>query len=311
MADRLTRRDVLKRGSVVAGLSAVAGCTGGLLGDDESIAVGSKQFTEQELLGYLAYEALDATTDLSVSDEVGLGGTNTNFKALQEGQIDLYWEYTGTAWATLPPQHDEVISDPEEIYERVNEEFQDEHGLEFLDRAPFNNTYVLMGNPDWVAETGLESISDFADYVTSGNTDVNVVMNAEFQERADGWPGLAEHYGFDDVDLSIQNVGSGLTYQILGEGEADVGMGFNTNPKIIKFDLEILDDDEEFFPVYNPAPLVKQETLNENEAMAEPLNEIGPALSTDTIRGLNQRVSIDGESAQAVAQEFLENENII
>lgn len=313
MVDKLTRRDVLKRGSVVAGLSAVAGCTGGLFGDSDSIAVGSKQFTEQELLGYLAYEVLDANTDLSVSDEVGLGGTNTNFQALQEGQIDLYWEYTGTAWATLPPQHDEVISDPEEIYNRVNEEFQEEHGLEFLDRAPFNNTYVLMGNPDWVDQTGVETISGFADYVSNGNTDVNVVMNAEFQERSDGWPGLAEHYGFDDVreELSVQNVGSGLTYQVLGEGEADVGMGFNTNPKIIQFDLEILEDDDGFFPVYNPAPLVSQETLDENEAMAEPLNEIGPALSTDKIRELNQRVSIDGESAQAVAEEFLENENII
>lgn len=313
MVENHTRRDILKHGSVVAGVSAVAGCMGGLFGGSDSIAVGSKQFTEQELLGYLAYEALDANTDLSVTDEVGLGGTNTNFQALQEGQIDVYWEYTGTAWATLPPQHDEVISDPEEIYNRVNEEFQEEHGLEFLDRAPFNNTYVLMGNPDWVDQTGVETISGFAEYVSNGNTDVNVVMNAEFQERSDGWPGLAEHYGFDDVreELSVQNVGSGLTYQVLGEGEADVGMGFNTNPKIVQFNLQILEDDEGFFPVYNPAPLVSQETLNENEAMADPLNAIGPALSTDKIRELNQRVSIDGESAQAVAKDFLENENII
>lgn len=298
------------KGAAGAGIvGTLAGCMGG----SSSVKVGSKQFTEQELLGYMALESLKANTELSTKDEVGLGGSTTNFKAVKEGQIDVYWEYTGTMWATLPPSHDEVITDPEKLYAKLDENWDKEHGLELLERAPFNNTYVLTANPTWQEETGVSTISEFAEYVTSGNTDVTVAMNAEFQSRSDGWPGLAKHYGFDEVrkDLNVKNIGSGLTYQVVGEGEADIGMGFNTNPKILKFDLAVLTDDEGFFPVYNPAPLVNQKTLDSNTAMKSALNAIGPALSTDKIRDLNRQVSIEGKDAQSVAKKFLKNADII
>lgn len=308
-----TRRGILKATGAI-GISFSAGCSSLVGGNDSgSITIGSKQFTEQELLGYMSYHMLNENTDLEVVDEVGLGGTNTNFQALKEGEIDTYWEYTGTAWLTLPPQHDEVISDPQEIYDRVKSNFEEEHGITFLDRAPFNNTYVLLANPDWQAEVGIETMSEFASYVQEGNTDLTVVMNAEFQERSDGWPGLVEHYGFADAasNLNIRNVGSGLTYQVIGEGEAEVGMGFNTNPNITRYDLVTLKDDEGFFPIYNPAPMVQMDTLEDNEAMTEPLNNIAASLSTETIRQLNQRVSIDNEDASEVARSYLSDNDLI
>ncbi|RLM53804.1 glycine/betaine ABC transporter substrate-binding protein [Halobellus sp. Atlit-31R] len=317
MTNQLTRRTVLKRGGLAAGLTgltSLSGCTGVLGGGDSgTVKVSSKSFTEQEVLGYLAYEALEANTDVAVKDEVGLGGTTTNFEAVKSDQVDVYWEYTGTAWATLPPKHSEVITDPEEIYRKVDSEFNDEHGLDFLQRAPFNNTYVLVANKDWVEETGVETISDFASHVTSGNLDFKMVMNAEFQQRDDGWPGLAEHYGFADArsDITVQNVGSGLTYQAVGQGDAQVGMGFNTNPKILKFDLTVLEDDEQFFPVYNPAPLVNKDALESNPSIEEPLNAIGPALSTEIIRDLNNQVSIGDADAQTVARDFLKENGLI
>lgn len=309
MADQLSRRDVIKGAAGTGIVGGFAGC----IGSEDSVKVGSKQFTEQKLLGYMALESLKSNTDLAVKDEVGLGGSMTNFEAVKEGQIDVYWEYTGTAWATLPPSNDEVITDPEELHGRLTEGWDDEHGLEYLERAPFNNTYVLTANPDWVDETGVESISDFASYVNDGNTDFTVVMNAEFESRADGWPGLAEHYGFGDIreNLNVKNIGSGLTYQVVGEGEAAVGMGFNTNPKILKFDLEVLGDDKGFFPVYNPAPLVNQETLDSHSGIESALNAIGAKLSTDKVRDLNRQVSIDGEDAQTVAKQFLKDTDII
>ena len=314
MGERNTRRDVIKATAGVAGIGSLAGCSslvGG--GNSESIAIGSKQFTEQQILGYLAYHAIDENTEIEVVDEVGLGGTTTNFQALQEDEIDMYWEYTGTAWLTLPPQNDEVIADPQEIYDRVTEEFEEEHGITFLDRASFNNTYVLLANPDWQSETGIETMSGFASHLQDGNTDLTVVMNAEFQERSDGWPGLTEHYGISDAasDLNVRNVGSGLTYQVVGEGEAEVGMGFNTNPNIARFDLVALEDDNGFFPVYNPAPMIKEETLENNGAVSQPLTDLVGTLSTDTIRELNQRVSIDDEDASSVARDHLSSNDLI
>lgn len=315
MVGNLTRRDAIKGAGAVGltGLTATSGCLGSLTGGGGEVTVGSKQFTEQELLGHMTYETLSENTDLTVNDQIALGGTSTNFEALRNDQIDMYWEYTGTAWATLPPKHDEVITDSQEIYEKVKEEFQEEHSLKFLERAPFNNTYVLVANSEWADEAGVNTLSEFAEYLNEGNTDLTVVMNAEFQDRADGWPGLTDHYGLSEAasNLDIKNVGSGLTYQIVGEGEAEVGMGFNTNPKIIKFDLRVLEDDESFFPVYNPAPLVRTEALDANPSIEDPLNAIGPKLTTEKIRELNKRVSIDDEEVKSVAREFLSDAGLI
>lgn len=313
----ITRRSLLKGGSALGGLgvlSLLSGCLGsGGGGGTPTVIVGSKRFTEQQLLGYMSVEALDANTDYDVVDEVSLGGTNTNFEAIRSGDIDTYWEYTGTALLTLPPQHDEPVGDPEESYKIVKEDFNREHELTLLNRAPFNNTYVLMANKQWQQETGVETLSDLAEYIEAGNTDFTAVLNAEFQERADGWPGVAEHYGFDDKlgDINVQNVDSGLIYQALGQGDGELGVGFNTNPKIIRFDLVTLEDDERFFPIYNPAPLVRNDTLEAAPAIEDALNAIGPELTTDTIRNLNKRVSIDGENAQTVANEFLSNNGVI
>lgn len=318
MQDEFTRRDVLRQTGAaagVAGLASTAGCSmilGGGGGSAGSVAVSSKSFTEQKILGYLTLESLQANTDVEVEDEIGLGGSVTNFEALKNGESDLYWEYTGTAWATLPPKHDEVITDSEEIHSKVNEEFEEEYDITLLERAPFDNTYVLLVRNEWSEEQGLSTLSEFSEWVAD-NTDKTVVMNAEFEERDDGWPGVTEHYGFADAasELDTRNVDSSLTYQVVGDDEALLGSGFNTNPKILQFDLTALEDDEGFFPVYNPAPMVREEALEENPAIEEPLAEIADSLSTDTIRSLNEKVSIDGDDARTVAENFLESEGLV
>jgi osmoprotectant transport system substrate-binding protein len=319
MRRETTRRDLLRGAGAaagVAGLTSTAGCTailGGGSANAGSVTVSSKSFTEQKILGYLSVEALKANTDVEVNDEVGLGGSVTNFEALKSGETDLYWEYTGTSWATLPPKHDEVITAPQEIYDKVKAEFEEEYDITLLDRAPFNNTYVLLTRQQWAEENGISSLSEFAQWVGNGNTDQTVVMNAEFEQREDGWPGVTSHYGFSDAaeKLDVKNVGSTLTYKVVGNGQAILGSGFNTNPKILKFDLTSLEDDKGFFPVYNPAPTVRQEALDQSPAIEEPLNEVAAALSTDTIRSLNREVSIEQNDAQKVAENFLSSEGII
>ncbi|EMA06914.1 glycine/betaine ABC transporter substrate-binding protein [Haloferax denitrificans ATCC 35960] len=263
----------------------------------------------------MALEALKANTDLSTEDKTGLGGSVQNFKALQNAEVDAYWEYTGTAWYTEPPKHEKTINDPEKLYQKVKQEFKNEHGLIFLDRAPLNNTFVLMVNPDWAEKTGVRTLSDFAEYVNEGNTDFQMAYTAEFINRSDGWKGVASHYSFEDklTDLksNIKQVGIGLTYQIVGKGEAQVGLGFNTNPNIPKYDLVVLEDDKQFFPVYNPAPLIQQKTLESNPEIEEALNPIPPKLTTEAIRGLNKQVSIDKKDPQTVAKSFLSSNGLI
>nr|WP_224336888.1 glycine betaine ABC transporter substrate-binding protein [Haloprofundus halobius] len=283
------------------------------IGATNAVKVSSMRFTEDIVLGYMALESLRANTSLTVLDETGLGGVTMNFRAVDNSEVTLYWLYTGGAWATIPPKHDRVIPDAEKLYRAVKREFERVYDLQYLNRAPFSNTYVLVADPQWVEQTGVKTMSDFARYVDGGNTDFTVVMGPEFQQRSDGWPGLAKHYGFEKLrgELNVRNVGPSLTYQIAGQGGAEVGMGFSTNPKIRKYGLETLEDDERFFPIYNPAPLVDGEALDAMPAMREPLNAIGPTLDTDTIVRLNDLVSLQGRDPQNVAREYLRSEGLI
>lgn len=310
MPRSVTRRDLLKVGGgfvSTAGAGSLSGClTLATQLSGNAIKVSSKRFTEQEILGYLAYEALSSTT--RVTDQIGLGGTTTNFRALDTGEVQLYWEYTGTAWQTLPPKHDTVIPDSEKLYKKVNAEFKEKHGMTFLQRAPLNNTYVILANPAWAKRTGVETLSGFANHLNGNQSSLTIALNAEFQSRADGWPGLSKHYGFvNDLDNStVKNIGSGLLYQVVGNGSADIGVGFNTDPRILQFDLRVLTDDKDYFPVYNAAPLVNSTTLEHQPSIRTPLNEISKDLTTEVIRRLNKQVALEKKNPQTVAKEYLE-----
>jgi osmoprotectant transport system substrate-binding protein len=311
-----TRREVLKKGSLAGGtalIGSLAGC-GALGGGGTTVTAASMQWTEAQLMGYLGYISLQENTDYTIADELSLGGSQQCFQAVKSREVDFFHLYTGGAYATIPPQYDEKPDSPEEAYEIAKRDMQEEHGLTYLERANFNNTYAIALRPGFAEETGLETISEFAEYLNSGNTDVQVVLGSEFAEREDGWPGLTEAYGFADAasELNIRRIGANLTYQVLGEGEADAGMVFTTNPQIGEYDLAVLEDDQNFFLPYNPAPLVNSETLEEAPEIEEPLNEPMRALeSEETVIELNTRISSDGEDVETVARDFLSSEGII
>lgn len=306
------RESLLRGGAAIGGAVALGGCADALRGD--SIAAASMQWSEARLLGYMGYEVIDSNTDLEVSDEIGLGGARQCFEAVRNDEVDFYHLYTGGAWATIPPQHDEIIADPDELYERVSEEMESEHGLQYLQPASYNNTYGIGANPQWVEQTGTETISGLAEYITTANTDLTVVLGPEFQERSDGWPGLVEHYGFEQAvnELDTRSVSADLTYEIIGEGEAEIGMVFTTNPNIEQFDLVVLEDDENFFLPYNPAPLVNGDTLEEYPEIEDELNAVSNSLtSEEQVIELNVRIAVEGEDAQSVAREYLSENGLI
>lgn len=314
MSSQDTRRSFIRKAAVTSGvgLMGLSGCTA-LLEDEGNVAVSSKNFEEHVTLAYMALETVEANTDVSVQDETRLGGTDQNWQALDSQEVDVYWEYTGTAWEIIPPQHEDMIFDPEELYNAVKQDFEEEHGHSFLTRSSLNNTYVLVVRPQWAEEHSIQTLSDFAAHVQDNPGDTTVVLDAEFRERSDGWPGVAEHYGFDDVrdEINTRNIETGVQYQVLDENEADASVGFNTDPQIEDFGLTVLEDDEDFFPVYNPAPLVNGDTIEEFPEIEEPLNQIGPAIDTETMRKLNKRAVIDEENPRDLAVEFLEDEGLI
>lgn len=313
-----TRRDFLKLSGAsvaVAGTGMTAGCLSVIgLNKLGTVKISSMRFTEDIILGYMAYESLQANTDFTAIDEMGLGGVGMNFRAVKDRQVDLFWLYTGGAWTTLPPKKDRDFSSAEKLYHQSKQKMRRHHNLVYLNRAPFNNTYAIIADPNWVKQTGVKTLPELSNYVNSGNTNITVVMGAEFRNRtSDGWPGLVKAYNFADAakKLNIHSVSPSLTYQLIAETNADIGVGFSTNPKIRRYGLKILDDTKSFFPIYNPAPLVNGKTLDAKPSMREPLNAIGPSISTDEIIRLNSLVALKGRDPQNVAHQYLRSEGLL
>lgn len=300
------------------GVAGFAGCTG-LLGEDGEFTVGSKDFTEQHVLANLSITVIDENTDLETVNESGLGGTLTNFESLSAGDIDHYWEYTGTMRLALPPEETGEIPPPEELYEEQQQVMDEEHDFAVLEPTPFNNTYVITASEEFWEEEQIESLSELAEFANAGNADeLEPVLGPEFQERPDdGWPALLDHYGFDEeaqetINDNVVTVDEDVVYAAVGEeGEGNIGMGFATDPRIIEYNFHIFDDDESFFPTYNAAPMVRNDTLEQFPEIEDELNEIPHLLDNETMGELNRLVATEGRDVGSVAEEFLEEHGII
>jgi len=266
------------------------------------IVVGSKDFSEQYILGYITVLALQ-DAGYEVDDQVGLGGTAVNREALLAGEIDLYWEYTGTGWMAHL-EHEEPITDPQECYDEVKAEDAG-NGLVWLDMAPFNNTYTLMMQQTVGDDLGVKSISDLAEYVNGGG-DASLCINQEFYARPDGFKGVEALYGFQFDEAQVIMMDSGLTYKALQDGECTTAMGFATDGRIAAFGFFNLEDDKQYFPVYNPAPVIRQEALDANPGVADVLAPIADALTTDVMMEMNKQVDIDEQDPEDVARDFLD-----
>ena len=278
-----------------------AACGGG--GLEDPITVGSKEFTEQLLLGEMSIQVLESH-GYETDDKTEIGGTAIVRQALEEGEIDVYWEYTGTAWFTHFGES-EVI-DPAAMETQVRET-DDGNGITWLNPAGFNNTYTLMVRQQDEGTIG-SSLSALADYVAT-NPDTVVCINEEFAVRPDGLPALTDAYGF--AFENVRQMTTGLTYAALAEGDCDVAMGFATDGRIARLELMNLEDDETFFPAYFPAPNVRQEVLDAAPEVADHLNCLAVSLSTQTMTELNARVDSDGESVEAVAADHLAGTNCL
>lgn len=312
MSQRLTRRNVLRATGVGAavGLAGCASTVQDAIGGGTDVAVGGKQFTEQLLLSNISTLMLE-DAGFSVDDAYPVGGNTANHEAITGGDVDHYWEYTGTGWNYHLGNEEEKIRDPEELYDAVNAAYQEEYGLEWLDMADFNNTYVITANPEWQAETGVENLTELAEYLNGGG-EVTWAVSQEFIDNPTAFGDLPEFYGFeesmDNVEYEKMAIGT-INYQSAAEGQVDLGVGFETNANLEAFDLEIIEDDQNWFVIYYPAPVVNQDILDSD--MRDALNAPVDRLDTETMIELNARVSIDEESPGNVAEDWLESEGLI
>lgn len=284
---------------VILAMGTLAGCGA----EEKVIEIGHKNYTEQRIVGQLFSKVIEAKTDYE-TNVTEFGSTNIVFGALKAGEVDVYPEYTGTAYAVLLEQSE--LNDPQEVYDYVKGAFEEELNLYWLDQMGFNNTYTFSVVPEVAEEYGLETISDLAE--VSDELVLGAVM--EFIEREDGLPGVQRAYDgleFEDVVA----LDPGLRYTVVKEGKVDVIDAFSTDGKILVYDLKVLEDDKQFFPPYYAAPIVTEDIYNEYPEVVEALNQLGGALTDETMQELNYKVGEEGMDPGVVAEEFLTENGII
>jgi osmoprotectant transport system substrate-binding protein len=279
-------------------------CNGGSTSNQGSvITVGSKDFTEAFILGEM-YALVLENNGLQVKRKLNLGGTPVAHAALLSNQIDLYPEYTGTSLLTvlkLPSN-----SDQKQVFETVSQAYKEKFNLVWLTPSPMNNTQGLAMTKEGAKKYGIKTISDMVPQASQ----LIMVAPPEFQGREDGLPGLKKVYGNFNFKKFIP-ADSGLRYQALTKGEADLALAFGTDGEISAFKLVLLEDDQKLFPPYQVAPVVRQAVLEKNPKIGDVLNALAPKLTNAAMQRLNYEVSGKQREPGEVAKEFLTQEGLL
>ena len=274
------------------------------------VVVGSKDFDEQLVLGQLTILAL-AAAGANTTDKTNIQGSTATREALLGGDIDVYWDYTGTGWINYL-LHEKPIPDAQEQYEAVRKEDLAKNDIVWGEPAPMNNTYAIAVADEFAKEKDLSTVSDMAELAKSSPDDATICVESEFSARPDGLPGLQAMYGMDIPSGNIKKFGVGVVYTELDKGEScNFGEVFTTDGRVATLGLTVLEDDKAFFPLYNAVPMVMSDTDKANPEILEVLQSLAEALTTEEITKLNARVSSEGEKPATVAEDFLREKGFI
>lgn len=269
----------------------------------KELRIGAKSFAEQQLLAEMTEQLLNGN-GIAAKAMTGMGSSLLR-QAMENKQVDLCWEYTGTSLITYNKVTDRLS--PEEAYERVKE-LDGKLGMVWLNPAQASNSYALAkrgGELD-----GITSISDLAASYQS-KQDLKLASTTEFAKRSDGLLGLQKEYDFRVGRANIVSMHPGLIYPALQDGQVDIGVVFSTDGRVASMNFTILEDDQQFFPSYNMTPVVLQEVLDAQPELAELLNRLSAVLDNPTMQRLNGEVAVDKKSVQEVAQKFLLEQGLL
>jgi osmoprotectant transport system substrate-binding protein len=298
MSPLFDRRDALRL--VGGGALALAGCGSART---NTLIVGSKNFTEQIVLGEILAQQIEAHTALRADRRFNLGGTLLCHQALLAGQMDLYPEYTGTALTAIlkePP-----ASDPAAVYRSVRDAYRNRFALEVGPPLGFNNTFAIVVRGDDAARLHLRAISD----LVSNAPKWRAGFGYEFMERPDGYPGLVKAYGLS-FGSQPRIMDLGLLYRALQEKQVDVVAGNSTDGLIAALGLVVLEDDRHYFPPYQAVTVVRGATLQQHPGLREALDALGGKLSDDDMRRMNYALDGEHHDVTTVVRDFRAAHNL-
>ncbi len=264
----------------------------------DTVRIGAKNFTEQEVLGELVAQLIERHTDLRVERKFGLGGTGVCHSALVAGELDIYVEYTGTALLNVLKQH--AQTDADKVFRIVSSAYRDQFDLEWLPPIGFSNTYAIAVRSADAEVRGWLTISDLA----RASRGLTGGFTSEFMERPDGFPGLRRVYGLDFARTA--DLDPGLMYKALADGQVDVICAFATDGRIAAYKLHVLHDDRSFFPPYDAAPVIRKALLRDHPEIRDALTPLAGTIGDREMRRMNYAADELKRRPSAVARDWIE-----
>ena len=276
--------------------------------DGVSITVGSKDFTENILLGKMLVQALEAQ-GADVTDQTNLGGTNVNRQALLSGDINVYPEYNGTGW-TVHLKQEDPSQDPQELYDVTAEKDLADNNIKWVGLSPFNDTYGFAANGDLAQQEGGFDLQKMADYLKA-NQDAKLCLETEFPDRPDGLVLFEDATGYKVPQSQINILDTGLIYTETASGACQFGEVFTTDGRITALNLQLVDDPGVFI-LYNVSYTYQNDIYDAHPETYDMLaDEILAPLDNDKMAELNAKVDVDGDPADTVAEDYLKEIGVI
>ncbi len=282
------------------GLALCSGC----VRPQSELTVGSKNFTEQLILGEILKQYLSSVCGMPVDGRFYLAGTYICQQAILAGRIDTYVEYTGTALAAILKEH--YSDDPARVYEHVKDEYKRRFDLDVMPPLGFNNTFAMVMRGDEARRLGVKMLSQLGSYAPQ----MRMGVGYEFLERQDGYRGLVKTYDLHFAE-SPRVMDLGLLYRALENRSVDIVAGNNTDGLIAALGLVVLEDDKRYFPPYDAVPIVRPQMFRKCPQARAAFEKLGGCITADDMRAMNYSVDGQKKDAGAVARAFLQRPRLL
>ncbi|BAU14977.1 binding protein of ABC transporter component [Leptolyngbya sp. NIES-3755] len=275
---------------------SIVACQGG----GDRVVIGSKNFTEQVILGEILAQQIERKTNIKVDRKFNLGGTFVCLTGIRNGELDIYPEYTGTAYGAILKLGAE--SDPKKTLETVKSRFERDFQLLWTKPFGFNNSFAMVVRGEDARNLKIQTLSQAAQHTPKWTAG----FGPEFLNREDGFPGLAKTYNLK-FETQPKVMDLGLLYRSLQDKQVDIVAGSTTDGLLSTLDLTVLKDDKRYFPPYEAAAVVRRETFQKHPELKEVLDQLGGMISDKTMQELNYRVDGKKEDVKQVVQDFLKS----
>lgn len=288
--------------AMALGLTVCVSACGIIEDRSDTIVVGGKNFTEQDIMANMMRDLIEHDTKLHVKMKSWLD-SNVVWNAMQSGNIDVYVEYTGTGLANILKE--KPMTDPQKVYDTVKQQFEQKYHITWLQPIGFNNTYAMAMRADQAKQLGITSISQLAEK----SNQLTLGTEQDFITRADGLPAMEKLYGTNFK--SVKSMEIGLKYQALNNKKVDVIDAFSTDGNIPANHLVLLQDDKHLFPPYYAVPIIRDSVLKAHPELRSVLNKLAGKITDTEMQKLNEEVDLQHKKPADVAQQWLQENGLL